>query len=468
MAGFGDDASGFDVVYADNVDFSGGATPTAQITTDGQLLIGNTAGSPKIRVGTLTSTGGSVAITYSAPNINLEVSPGSAITKIAVDTFTGPGTNPVMPSAGQITITGAQVATGTIGANVIRTDSLAANTFTIQIQRSTAVGATDSTKNGVSHFNNSQFAVDANGFVTLAGGTTAPILGLTPDAHTAPGTTPVVPNGSGNIILEGGATFATGTQANPIRTNSLAANTMDLQIQLAGSNAASSTPNNFGVSQFDSNQFALTSGFVQLKGGGTAPALTKLVMDAGTSPIVPDSTGQMTLTAAQVATGTVGANVIRSDGTGANTCTLQIQRSTVSASSNSTLNGVCHFSSSQFGVDANGFVTFTGSTGNIPWTDQGGNFAASSNNGYFCTAALTGTLPATPAQGDVIKVVVDTASTVTIQANTGQKIRLGNTISALAGTAASTKQGDSLEIVYRSSSATWYAFAGTTGVWGIT
>ena len=50
-------------------------------------------------------------------------------TNIQVDTFTAPGTNPVVPLASVITVTGGQVAAGTT-ANVIRTASLAANTFT--------------------------------------------------------------------------------------------------------------------------------------------------------------------------------------------------------------------------------------------------------------------------------------------------------------------------------------------------
>lgn len=93
---------------------------------------------------------------------------GQAVDSIAVDAATAPGTNPVAPnSSGIITVTGGQVATGTIGTNVIRTNSLAANTYTTQIQRSTAVAATDVTKNGVSHFNSAQFTVDANAFVSL-------------------------------------------------------------------------------------------------------------------------------------------------------------------------------------------------------------------------------------------------------------------------------------------------------------
>jgi hypothetical protein len=95
---------------------------------------------------------------------------GNSINSIGVDAHTPPGTNPVLPtSGGLVTITGGQVAAGTT-ANVIRTDSLAANTFTIQVQRSQAVASSTLADNGVSHFNDNQFAVDANGFVSLASG----------------------------------------------------------------------------------------------------------------------------------------------------------------------------------------------------------------------------------------------------------------------------------------------------------
>ena len=195
-------------------------------------------------------------------------------------------------------------------------------------------------------------------------------------------------------------------------------------------------------------------------------AVTQFTLDAGTTPITPSS-GNIVLTGAQVATGVVGANVIRTDGTAGNACTIQIQRSTVSAGSNSTLNGVCHFNSSQFSVDANGFVQAI-AIGTFPWTDEAGSFNAASNNGYFCTASLTATLPPTPAQGDVVRIVADTTSVVTIAANTGQKIRVGNVISASAGTCASTKQGDSINLVYRSASAVWYSMGAVQGAWTIT
>ncbi len=558
------------------------------------------------------------------PPDNIQILGGAGITVIADDTLhtltitnTGTssnyapdtGTNPV--SGSTVTFTHTSIlATGTLS-DALRSNGTGASTIAYQTQYAGSnAGSSAASKWGVSQFDSTQFSV-TSGFVKLIGGSTPPTLGITPDAFTGPGTSPVVPNGSGNIKLEGGAMFNTGTQANPIRSNSLAANTIDLQIQRAGSNAATSTANNFGVSQFDSNSFGVTSGFVTLNNAGTTGPITKLTgnsggailptagnintlgtgsitiagagstlttqltgltqynvlvgqgsttigliapsattgiplisqgaasypvfgtavvagggtgstsftafsvicagttstgalqnvsgvgtsgqvltsngagmlptwqasgasgavtsitLDAATTPISP-SGGSITLTGGQVATGVVGANVIRTRGNTASSATIEIQRSTSNASANSSLNGVCHFDSSKFGVDTNGFVTFIGSTSNITWTDQGGNFSISSNNGYFCTALLTGTLPATPAQGDVLRIVVDTASVVTIVANTGQFIRIGSAISASAGNATSNARGDSLDLVYRSSSATWYQVGGAQGTWTVT
>lgn len=92
---------------------------------------------------------------------------GIATEKFEVDAFTAPGTNPVVPTAaGLVTVTGGQVPAGTTG-NVIQTNSLSANTYTIQVQRSQAVASSTIGDNGVSHFRSSDFNVDANGFVTL-------------------------------------------------------------------------------------------------------------------------------------------------------------------------------------------------------------------------------------------------------------------------------------------------------------
>src|SRR5262245_48117526 len=128
---------GFDtgsVMYALNVDFTGSSltSGTAQVTSNGQLLIGSTA-LPNIQVGTLTSPGGTITIGYSSPNITLDLAGGSTgIDSIAVDTTTGAGTNPVLPTgAGLITMTGGQYASGTFGTRVITINSPAPNTLAV-------------------------------------------------------------------------------------------------------------------------------------------------------------------------------------------------------------------------------------------------------------------------------------------------------------------------------------------------
>lgn len=94
--------SGFDneVLYADNVDFSGGSPVTGKVTLDGQLLIGSTA-LPHIRVGTLSSSDGSITITNSSGGINIQSMAATALT------FTE-DTGSAVPSASNINIVGGQ------------------------------------------------------------------------------------------------------------------------------------------------------------------------------------------------------------------------------------------------------------------------------------------------------------------------------------------------------------------------
>lgn len=271
---------------------------------------------------------------------------------IQVDT----GITPVLPNgAGTIQITGNQIANGATGGQVIRTDGTLANEITIEIQRSTAAAVSTIGDNGVSHFNSAEFTVDANGFVSLAGGGGPAIEGVVVDAHTAPGTPTVMPNGAGDIIVTGNQVAAGTINPNVIRTDSLAANTYTVEIQRSQAVAVTTIGVN-GVSHFKSTQFNVdANGFVTLV-GGAGPATTGLAMDTGTPVVVPNGAGNIVITGAQIAAGTT-ANVIRSDGTGANTATIEIQRSRADAVSTVADNGVSHFDNHSFAVDGNGFVT---------------------------------------------------------------------------------------------------------------
>jgi len=57
-----------------------------------------------------------------------------------------------------------------VGTNVIRTNSVAVNTWRNEIQRSTTASTSTVASNGVSHFNSANFTVDTNAFVTAKAG----------------------------------------------------------------------------------------------------------------------------------------------------------------------------------------------------------------------------------------------------------------------------------------------------------
>jgi hypothetical protein len=113
---------GFDnnVVFADNVDFSGGSPVAGKVTTDGQLLIGST-NSPKIRVGTLTA-GPGVSITNGAGSITIGLSGGGQ----AIDSLSTDLSGPVAPdSNGNVAV---------IGSSTLFSDGSTANTLKLNIQ----------------------------------------------------------------------------------------------------------------------------------------------------------------------------------------------------------------------------------------------------------------------------------------------------------------------------------------------
>ena len=112
--------------------------------------------------------------------------------------------------------------------------------------------------------------------------------------------------------------------------------------------------------------------------------------------------------------------------------------------------------------------TISITSGGFTWSDTSGAFAAASQNGYFITTTATGTLPASPTEGTTIKFIVDTTNLLTIQANTGQSIRIGTTLSAAAGTAVNTQRGDAITLVYRTTGTTWFAELNPVGGWNVT
>ena len=180
---------------------------------------------------------------------------------VDVDTATAPGVDPVTPLNGVITITGGQVATGTVGTNVIRTHTTALNQFAVEIQRTTTAASTLASLNGVAHFNSADFTVDANGFVSLLG--SGAIASINVDASSFPGTDPVVPDSNGQMNVFGAQVAANSIGTAGVRTNSLAPNTYQIEVQRAAAAGSSNVANN-GICSFSSSDFSVDSnGWVQ-------------------------------------------------------------------------------------------------------------------------------------------------------------------------------------------------------------
>jgi hypothetical protein len=318
---------------------------------------------------------------------------GSSTTEIDVDAHTPPGTDPVIPLAGVITFTGAQVASGIVGTNVLRTNSVAANTVTYEIQRSTVVAIPSLAANGVCHFDAAAFDVDGSGFVQLNGGGIA-ATSFTIQANTAPGTNPVVPTAAGVVTINGAAVA---NHSVVLETRSRAANAFNLEIQYATSAAATDATKS-GVAHFNSTQFSVdASGFVALAGGGQA--IDSIGTQTGTNPIAPTAAGLVTINGAVVAAGT---NPVRSDGTGANTMAIEVQISQAIAATDATKIGLCNFNSGQFTVDANGFVSLSGGglaidsfqpdSGTNPVVPNGAGLVVMAGSGSITTVGSLNTL----------------------------------------------------------------------------
>lgn len=170
------------------------------------------------------------------------------------------------------------------------------------------------------------------------------------------GTSPVVPDGAG-LLTFNGARVAAGT--NPVRTNGTGANTMQLEVQTSQAIAATNV-NNVGLAAFDSAAFDVdANGFVQLNGGGIAATSFDVQANTapGTDPVVPTAAGVVAVNGAVVANHSV---VLESRSRAANAYNLEVQYATSAAATDGTKSGVAHFNSTQFSVDASGFVALAG------------------------------------------------------------------------------------------------------------
>jgi len=168
-------------------------------------------------------------------------------------------------------------------------------------------------------------------------------------------------------------------------------------------------------------------------------------------------------------TETLGGTLIVSNG-GTGVATMTTAYAPVCAGTTAT--GALQVAST--GLSTSGYVLTSTGSGSLPtfqavpsssitWTDQAISFAAAKSNGYFCTAALTATLPASPSEGDTISFICTTTAIV-LRANTGQTIELSTSVSTSAGTATNVAAGDAITLVYRTTGTKWWGL-NSVGSW---
>jgi hypothetical protein len=154
-------------------------------------------------------------------------------------------------------------------------------------------------------------------------------------------------------------------QLAPVTTNVSIINNQGNPEGVVPANMGSICQDNLNGNMYLKHTGTGVTGWVLISTGGST-ATVSFGMQTGIDPVVPDPSGLVTFDGAVVAAGT---NPVRTDGTGANTMALEVQISQAVAASDATKIGLSNFDSSQFSVDANGFVHIT-SGGDLPIATQ--------------------------------------------------------------------------------------------------
>ena len=165
----------------------------------------------------------------------------------------------------------------------------------------------------------------------------------------------------------------------PVQTTG-SGNTITTLVQLSQAIAASDVTK-VGLAAFDSSDFAVdANGFVTLSGSGSGQTITG---DSGGA--LNPTLGNWNIFGATVA---AGSTPLATSGSGS-TLTINAQRSQAIAASDATKVGLSNFNSAQFTVDANGFVSFSGSGAAETLTGNSGVATPVANNINVITANST-------------------------------------------------------------------------------
>jgi len=142
------------------------------------------------------------------------------------------------------------------------------NTLDVQVQVGAAVTGAPGDKNdaGLISADDTTFAIDGDGYMTLIGGTGPALQKVDVDFNTGPGVDPVLPSAGGQISVFGNTvTNATNSNA-PVATHSRALNQYHVDVQLGAAVAATpADPYDAGLLSMDDSHFSVDgNGFTQL------------------------------------------------------------------------------------------------------------------------------------------------------------------------------------------------------------
>ncbi len=155
------------------------------------------------------------------------------------------------------------------------------------------------------------------------------------------------PDASGNWNILGTSTAAGTT---PVSTSG-SGNTLTIQVQKTQSIAATDATK-IGLAAFDSTDFSVdANGFVTLNGTGAGQTIT-----GDTGGALTPTAGNWNILGTSTAAGTTP---VQTSGSGS-TLTVQVQKTQSIAATDATKIGLAAFDSTDFSVDANGFVTLNG------------------------------------------------------------------------------------------------------------
>src|SRR5260221_385743 len=358
MAGFYNDSNGQEIVFCDNVNFSGTINLPGQITTYCQLLIGSTA-SPHIKPGFLLA-GSGISITNSSGSIlftNTGGGGGCGLTTI--NSASGAATQ----SGGVITMIGTTGITTSGGGSTV-TISPANDLAALEALSTTGFSARTGSETWALRTFQAGSGISITNPAGIAGDPTFMVSAIVPTLFTEDSGTATPSSNNLNIL---GATAAAGTT--PVSTAGLSA-TVTIKVQKSQAIVAADATK-IGLSNFNSSHFTVdANGFVS----ATGQIPIQFTTNSGTAT---PSAGNINILGSSTAAGTSPVNT---SGSGS-TVTVNVQKSQAIAATDATKVGSANFDSASFSVDANGFVTAS-TTGVLKTLtgNSGGAISPTANN----------------------------------------------------------------------------------------